>query len=97
MTFARAEADLLGLGEKIIRLSHVHEHIGCAVVVEDHVYDVYRTRATTTFFVRFEPRGENDAPFDGFKVVIFPQYYSEWVNAGLDPYQYKGHYVRVRV
>lgn len=83
-------------GEKGIALKQVHEHIGRAVVVQDYVYEVYRSKNTGTFFVRFERREPHDAPFNGFKVVIFPKYQTTWRETGIDPLDYKGHNVRVR-
>lgn len=94
--YAPREVDLFDLGEKIIQLPQVHDYVGCAVVVAAFVYEVYCSKNTSTYFVRFEPRHEGHPVFAGFKVVIFPKYYSEWVKVGLDPYEYEGCYVRVK-
>ena len=83
-------------GERIINLAQVPEYIGRAVVVEGFVYEVYKTNNTGTVFVRFEPRGQRGAPFDGFKVVIFPKYLRELDQLELDPKAYQGRYVQVR-
>jgi hypothetical protein len=83
-------------GQKIITRTEVEAHMNQAVVVEDYVYDTYQTKATGTWFVRFDPRNPGQPPFAGFKVVIFPDYEVEWEMAGLTPRVYRGHTVRVR-
>lgn len=83
-------------GEKIIKLEQVPEHIGRLVIVEDFVHEVYKTKSTGTIFVRFEPRRFGEPPFQGFKLVIFPDYQSAWERAGISIYDYAGKTIRVR-
>lgn len=80
----------------VIHLAQVPEHVGRAVTVQAFVYDVYKTKSTGTIFVRFEPREAGEAVFDGFKLVIFPDYQNEWTKAGSNIFGYKGKYIRVR-
>ena len=82
--------------EKVIGLADVHHHVGLAVVVQDTVQEVYETKSTGTFYIRFEKRGPADPPFQGFKVVIRPRYAKDWANAGLSPKLYEHKIVRVR-
>lgn len=83
-------------GENVIGLEDVPQFVGLAVMVQDFVHEVYRTRSTGTYFVRFEPRGRTDPVFAGFKLVIRPRYQSEWLNQGIRIEDYAGHYIRVR-
>lgn len=82
--------------EKVISLQEVPNYVNFAVTVQDYVYEVYKTRNTGTYFVRFEPRQTGQAVFEGFKVVIFPKYETAWTNIGLSPVNYQGHFIRVR-
>jgi len=81
--------------KEVIGLEEIYDHIGRAVVVEGSVHEVYRSQKGT-YFVRFEKRKSGDRPFDGFKVVIFDRYASEWISLGMHPKHYAGHKVRVR-
>lgn len=82
-------------GEKVISLSDVAAYIGRAVVIEDFVYNVHRSQKGT-YFIKFQPLGQAPRPFDGFKVVIFNALAQNWERAGIDPYSYTQHIVRVR-
>jgi len=82
--------------EKVIKLTDVHQHIGLAVDVQDLVQEVYETRNTGAFYIRFEKRRPTDPPFQGFKVVIRPGYVKEWKKGDLSPFNYEGQLVRVR-
>ena len=44
-------------GEHVIGLQDVPQFVGMAVMVQDFVHEVYRSRSAGTYFVRFEPRG----------------------------------------
>ena len=57
-------------GEKVISLKEVPNYLYQAVIVQDYVYEVYRTKNTGAYFVRFEPREYGDKVFSGFKVAI---------------------------
>lgn len=83
-------------GEKVIQLAEIWRHVGLAVVVEGMVEEVYETRATGAFYIRFEKRHPTDPPFQGFKVVIRPRYVKEWTTAGVSPFAYQGKVIRVR-
>lgn len=83
-------------GEKIISLQEVYDHLNLAVTVQEVVHEVYQTKSTGTYFVRFEPRAWNEPPFSGFKVVIFNNYLSRWAAAGLSVDDYAGRCIRVR-
>lgn len=83
-------------GESVISLKQVPEYIGRAVIVQDYIYEVYKTRNTGTYFLRFEQRESGDPVFEGFKLVIFPEYQSNWDVEGLSIDAYEGNYVRVR-
>lgn len=87
---------ILRPGDQIIHLKDVPEYVNMAVVVQDFVYEVYRTKSTGTHFIRFEPRRVNEPVFGGFKVVIFPKYENSWAQAGLSIKDYQGHIIRVR-
>jgi len=87
---------ILRPGEVVIGLKEVHNHIGLAVTVQDFVYEAYQTKNTGTYFLRFEPRGPRTPVFDGFKVVIFPNYQPAWERAGISIRSYQGQHVRVR-
>jgi hypothetical protein len=87
--------DLL-LKEEPISLHEIHEHIGFAVVVEAVVQEVYETRSTGAYYIRFDKRQPHEPPFQGFKVVIRPRYSKEWFSAHLSPKSYEGQKVRVR-
>jgi hypothetical protein len=81
--------------KEVIGLKEIYDHVDRAVVVEGYVHEVYQSRIGT-YFVRFERRKWRDRPFDGFKVVIFDRYSTEWLAVGLRPEMYEGHKVRVR-
>jgi len=83
-------------GEKIISLNEIQEHVNHAVIIQGLVNEVYSTRSTGTYFVRFEPRERGDAPYKGFKVVIFPSYQPSWLAAGIAISGYRGHEICVR-
>ena len=83
-------------GEHVIGLQDVPQFVGLAVMVQDFVHEVYRSRSAGTYFVRFEPRGRTDPPFAGFKLVIRPRYQKEWESQGIRVEDYAGHYLRVR-
>jgi hypothetical protein len=87
---------ILRSGEKVISLQEVRDHVNYAITVQDYVHEVYRSQKTGTYFVRFEPRGWDDPPFAGFKVVIFPDYQSAWSKAGISIPGYQGHHICVR-
>lgn len=82
--------------DQVITLQEVPNYVNFAVTLQDYAYEVYKTRNTGTYFVRFEPREAGQAVYEGFKVVIFPRYESEWTNLGLSPMDYQGHTIRVR-
>ena len=82
-------------GEHVIGLEDVPQFVGLAVMVQDFVHEVYRSR-TGTYWIRFEPRGPTDPPFAGFKLVIRPRYRKEWESQGIRVEDYAGHYIRVR-
>jgi hypothetical protein len=86
----------LDAGQEIIRLETVSGFIGRSAIVQDFVHEVYQTKSTGTYFVRFEPRSHNDRVFDGFKVVIRPRYEVNWIKAGISPRSYAGHTIRVQ-
>ena len=83
-------------GEKVITLEEVPNFVGRAVLVEAFVHEVYQTANTGTYFVRFQPRQYREPPFSGFKLVIFPNYQSEWYDSGMEIESYEGQHVRVR-
>jgi hypothetical protein len=83
-------------GEKIITLKEVPDFLYHAVIVEDYVHEVYRTRSTGTYFIRFERRAYGDPVFSGFKVVVFYNYVSSWTEIGLRIESYAGRRIRVR-
>jgi hypothetical protein len=83
-------------GEKIISLKEVTEYLNLAVTVEDYVYEVYQTKSTGSYFVRFEPRSPYQPVFSGFKVVIFKNYLKRWTAAGLAVEDYRHRSIRVR-
>jgi hypothetical protein len=93
----RVPAEIRWLREtkEVIGLEEIYDHVGRAVVVEGYVHEVYQS-LKGTYFVRFEKRKWGDRPFDGFKVVIFDRYASEWKVLKLSPKMYQGHNVRVR-
>lgn len=84
------------LGEKTISLSDVYGYVGRAATVEAIVQEVYETRSTGAFYIRFEKREPFEPPFKGFKVVIRPRYVKEWSNEDISPNMYSGRTVRVR-
>jgi hypothetical protein len=83
-------------GEKVIGLTDIWDHVNCAVTIQGYVYKVYKTQATGTYFIRFEPLGVTDPVYAGFKVVIFPEYQNAWTLAGIsiNSYERKNIYVR---
>lgn len=83
-------------GEKIISLQEVHQHLNLAVTVQEYVREVYQSKSTGTYFVRFEPRSRHEPPFSGFKVVIFNNYLKRWAAAGMSVDDYEGRCIRVR-
>lgn len=83
-------------GEKIIGLKETSDYINLAVIVQDFVQEVYCTKSTGTYFVRFEKRRPSGAPFHGFKVVIFSGYERLWNEMGMSIRDYAGHTIRVR-
>jgi hypothetical protein len=87
---------LLRPGDQIISLKDVPGYVNKAVIVQDYVYEVYKTRSKGTYFIRFEPRGPYEPVFGGFKVVIFARYENAWNQAGLSIKDYQGHHLRVR-
>lgn len=92
----RTSGVFVSKGEKIISLADVPDHVGRMVIVQDFVHEVYQTKNTGTYFVRFEPRTRYDPPFAGFKVVIFPDYQLSWVDQKLPIDTYEGKTIRVR-
>ena len=91
-----ARPTILHPGEKVIGLNQIYNHINFAVTVQDYVHEVYCTKSTGTYFVRFEPRGPRDAVYQGFKVVIFPKYERLWNEVGISIRSYQGRTIRVR-
>ena len=87
---------ILRPGEKVIGLNQIYDHINFAVTVQDYVHEVYCTKSTGTYFIRFEPRGPRDAVYKGFKVVVFPKYERLWNEMGLSIRSYEGRTIRVR-
>jgi hypothetical protein len=87
---------ILRPGEKVIGLNQIYDHINFAVTVQDYVHEVYCTKSTGTYFVRFEPRGPRDAVYQGFKIVIFPKYERLWKDVGLSIRSYEGRTICVR-
>jgi hypothetical protein len=83
-------------GEKVIRLNEIYDHINYAVTVQDYVHEVYQTKSTGTYFVRFEPRNGKDPVYKGFKVVIFPKYERLWNEVGISIHDYARHTICVR-
>jgi len=92
----RTSGVFVSKGEKIISLSDVPEHVGRMVIVQDYVHEVYQTKNTGTYFVRFEPRMRRDPVFSGFKIVIFPDYQSSWLEQGISITDYERKTIRVR-
>lgn len=86
---------ILRPGEKVISLNEIREHVNYAVTVQGYVHEVYQSQKGT-YFVRFEPRRRDDPPFAGFKVVIFSDYQSAWLKAGISIRGYQGHNIYVR-
>lgn len=86
----------VGYGEPVISLQDVRDYVNRAVIVQAYVYEVYKTQNTGTIFVRFEPRVQGEAPFTGFKLVIFPDYQAAWDREGVPLQSYRGRYIRVR-
>lgn len=82
--------------DKIIERSDVRNYINRVVTVQDYVYEVYRTKSTGTYFVRFELRPSRKPPYHGFKLVIFPNYAKQWELAGIDIFSYEYKVIRVR-
>jgi hypothetical protein len=87
---------ILSPGEKIIGRDNIREYLNSVVTVQDYVYEVYKTRASGTYFIRFEPRINRDPVYSGFKLVIFPEYQTSWDLAGISIDQYSQKYIRVR-
>jgi hypothetical protein len=87
---------LLRPGDEIIKLKEVPSHIGLAVVVQDYVHEVYQTKSTGTYFIRFEPRRFRQPVYEGFKVVIFRDYQPTWEAMGISPNFYQDKIIRVR-
>ena len=83
-------------GLPVIGRKDVGQYVGRAVVVQDYVHEVYETRSTGAFFIRFDRRQPSDPPFKGFKVVIRPGYVRAWRDQGLAPKAYQGKTIRVR-
>jgi hypothetical protein len=83
-------------GEQVISLAQVPNFIGRMVIIQDFVHEVYQTKSTGTFFVRFEPRNHYDPPFEGFKLVIFPDYQPNWNEVGISIWSYEKKYIRAR-
>lgn len=83
-------------GERVIGLKEVPDHLYQAVIVQDYVDEVYCTKSTGSYFVRFEPRSYGEKVFSGFKVVIFYNYVSRWTDMGLRVEDYQHRYIRVR-
>lgn len=83
-------------GDVVINLKQVPGYIGRAVVVQDYVYEVYKTQNTGTCFIRFEPRRYGDKPFSGFKLVVFPKYQYLWDEKSILLESYQGQYIRAR-
>jgi len=74
----------------------VNEHVHHVVIVQGLVSEVYSSQNTGTCFIRFEPRRRGDAPYAGFKVVIFPDYQPAWKEARIPIASYCGHEIYVR-
>lgn len=89
-------APLLRPGEKVVRIEEVEQYVNRAVTIEGLVYEVYRTKSTGTYFVRFEPRNFLDPPFKGFKLVIWPDYQPAFDLAGVDIRSFANCTIRVR-
>jgi hypothetical protein len=92
----RSAISWLDADQKTIGNGDIANHIGLAVVVQDYVYKVHKTKSKGTYFVRFEPHIPPAPIFTGFKVVIFSNYEQEWLAVGQNPMLYQGHTVRVR-
>ena len=82
--------------DQLIGLKQVQDYLNLVVTVQDYVHDVYQTRSTGTYFIRFQPLKARHPVFEGFKLVIFPSYQYQWQLAGIDPVVYKGKTIRVR-
>lgn len=81
---------------KIISLQEVPDFLNRAVIVQEEVHEVYQTKSTGTYFIRFQPRAPYEPVFSGFKVVIFNNYLKRWVASGISVEDYRGQIIRVR-
>lgn len=82
--------------ETFIPSSEAANHLNKVVSVQDFVHEVYRSKSTGTYFVRFEPRSLSEPPYKGFKLVIFPNYVGLWEALGINIPSYQEKVVRVR-
>ena len=70
--FPTTPVSVIRPGEKVISLEQIWDHINCAVTVQGYVHRVYKTKATGTCFIRFEPLAESDPIYEGFQSSNFP-------------------------
>ncbi len=77
----------------LVKLDRIWEHVGQFVTFEGYVHQVYQSRSSGTWFVKFE---DTRSPLAGFRLVIYNGYTKAWTSEGLDIKTYEGATLRVR-
>jgi len=80
-------------GDRLVRLDKIWDHAGQIVTFEGFVHQVYQSRGSGTWFVKFE---QTRIPTEGFRLVIFNSFTKRWTEQGLDIRDYAGQTIRVR-